>query len=186
MVKKAAAGDRDAMADLYDASSAMVFGLTLRILRDRDAAEDAVVEVYAQAWKEASSFDAQRGNAGAWLRTLARSRAIDMLRSRRREPVTNALDAASEIHSESGPEDLSSDAERQNFIREALGKLRTEQREAIQLAYFSGLSHAEIASKLGQPLGTIKSRIRLAMIALREMLDHMEAPVLRPNPDSVR
>ena len=90
------------MAQLYDASSARVFGLALRILRDRNAAEDAVVEVYAQAWRDASRFDVQRGNASAWLMTMARSRAIDILRSRRREPASEPLDAAGEMHS-TGP-----------------------------------------------------------------------------------
>jgi RNA polymerase sigma-70 factor (ECF subfamily) len=167
------------MAQLYDASSARVFGLALRILRDRNAAEDAVVEVYAQAWRDASRFDVQRGNACAWLMTMARSRAIDILRSRRREPASEPLDAAGEMHSTGpGPEDQSSELQRRNYVRAALENLHPEQREAIELAYFSGFSHSEIASKLGQPLGTIKSRIRSGIMVLRELLEHMAvAPV---------
>jgi RNA polymerase sigma-70 factor, ECF subfamily len=176
LVERAAGGDQSAMADLYDASSARVFGLAVRILGDRNAAEDVVVEVYAQAWKSASSFDAQRGKVRAWLLTLTRSRAIDVLRSRRREPPSDPLDAASEVHSGGpGPEDQSSELQRRNYVRAALENLRPEQRQAIELAYFSDFSHSEIALKLGQPLGTIKTRIRLGMIALRELLQHMAA-----------
>jgi RNA polymerase sigma-70 factor, ECF subfamily len=176
LVQRAAGGEQSAMAELYDASSAAVFGLAVRILGDRNAAEDAAVEVYLQAWRDASSFDAQRGSARVWLLTLARSRAIDILRSRRREPASDPLEVASEVHSSGpGPEDQSSDLQRRNYVRAALENLRPEQREAIELAYFSDLSHSEIASKLGQPLGTIKTRIRLGMMALRELLEHMAA-----------
>ena len=176
------------MAQLYDASSARIFGLAVRILGERNAAEDAVVEVYTQAWRDASSFDAQRGNARAWLLTIARSRAIDILRSRRREPPSYPLEAASEVHSgEPGPEEQSSELQRQTYVRSALDSLRPEQREAIELAYFSDFSHSEIASKLEQPLGTIKTRIRLGMMALRELLQHLAAaPVADASRESER
>lgn len=176
LVVRVAGRDQSAMAELYDASSARVFGLALRILRERNAAEDAVVEVYAQVWRDASSFDAQRGNVRAWLQTLARSRAIDILRSRKRESPSDPLEIAREVHSDGpGPEEQSSELQRRNYVRAALGDLRPEQREAIELAYFSDFSHSEIASKLGQPLGTIKTRIRLGMMALRELLQHLAA-----------
>ena len=123
------------MAQLYDAGSARVFLLAVLILGDRNAAEDAVVEVYAQAWRDASRFDARRGNVRAWLMTLARSRAIDILRSRRREPPANRLEAAGEVHSAGpGPEDQSSELQRRNYVRAALENLHPEQREAIELA----------------------------------------------------
>src|SRR5208337_306416 len=188
LVERAADGDQSAMAQLYDASSARVFGLAVRILRDRSAAEDAVVEVYAHAWRDASSFDARRGNARTWLMTLARSRAIDILRSRRREPPSEPLEAAGEVHSSGpGPEDQSSELQRRNYVRAALENLHPEQREAIELAYFSYFSHSEIASKLGQPLGTIKSRIRSGMIVLRDLLEHLAAaPVARASRESER
>ena len=188
LVKRAAGGDQSAMAELYDASSARVFGLAVRILGERNAAEDAVVEVYAQAWRDASSFDAQRGSARAWLLTLARSRAIDILRSRRREPPSYPLEAAGEVHSVGpGPEDQSSELQRRNHVRAALENLRPEQREAIELAYFSGFSHGEIASKLGQPLGTIKTRIRSGMLALRELLQELaDAPLASASRGSER
>src|SRR5271168_683018 len=188
LIERAAGGDQSAMAELYDASSARVFGLAVRILGDRNAAEDAVVEVYAQAWRDASSFDVQRGNARAWLMTMTRSRAIDILRSRRREPSSEPLEAAGEVHSAGpGPEDQSSELQRRNYVRAALDSLRPEQREAIELAYFSDFSHSEIASKLGQPLGTIKTRIRLGMMALRELLQHLAAaPVAGASRESER
>jgi RNA polymerase sigma-70 factor, ECF subfamily len=175
-MERAAGGDQSAMAELYDASCGRVFGLAVRILGERNLAEDAVVEVYAQAWRDASSFDAQRGNARAWLLTLARSRAIDILRSRRREPPSEPLEAAVEVHSAGpGPEDESSELQRRNYVRAALENLHPEQREAIEMAYFSDFSHSEIASKLRQPLGTIKSRIRSGLMVLRELLEHMAA-----------
>jgi RNA polymerase sigma-70 factor (ECF subfamily) len=176
------------MAELYDASSARVLGLAVRILGDRNAAEDVLVEVYAQAWRDASGFDAQRGNARVWLLTLARSRAIDMLRSRRRQPASDPLEAASEVHAGGpGPEEQSSELQRRNYVHSALENLRPEQREAIELAYFSDCSHSEIASKLGQPLGTVKTRIRLGMMALRELLQHLAAaPVADASRESER
>jgi len=176
LVTRAADGDQSAMADLYEASSAMVFGLALRILGDRDAAEDAVVEVYAQAWRDAASFDSERGEASAWLLTITRSRAIDSLRSRRREIAGETIEAASRVAFEGpGPEETSSETQRRRLVRSALAGLRPEQREAIELAYFSDFSHSEIAARLGQPLGTIKTRIRLGMIALRDSLGHLES-----------
>jgi len=180
LVTRAADGDQSAMADLYEASSAMVFGLALRILGDRDAAEDAVVEVYAQAWRDAASFDSERGEASAWLLTITRSRAIDSLRSRRREIAGETIEAASRVAFEGpGPEETSSETQRRKLVRSALATLRPEQREAIELAYFFHFSHSEIASRLGQPLGTIKTRIRLGMIALRDSLGHLESPAGR-------
>jgi RNA polymerase sigma-70 factor (ECF subfamily) len=178
LIMRAADGDQSAMADLYGASGAMVLGLALRILGDRSAAEDVVAEVYAQAWQDAASFDSERGEAVAWLMTITRSRAIDSLRSRRREPAGETIEAASGVAFEGpGPEETSSEAERRKLVRAALAGLRAEQREAIQLAYFCGLTQAEIASQLGQPLGTIKTRIRLGMIALRDLLRHVEFPL---------
>ncbi|MBI3784334.1 MAG: sigma-70 family RNA polymerase sigma factor [Deltaproteobacteria bacterium] len=178
LIARSAAGEQEALADLYDVSSGLVYALALRILGDRDLAEDALVEVYAQAWREASSFQATRGSAASWLLTLTRSRAIDMLRSRRRDRATDPLDSAVQIEAPTpDPETAASDSERRRFVRSALHCLSVEQREAIELAYFAGLSHSEIASRLGQPLGTIKTRVRLGMTRLRELLDHLAGPV---------
>jgi RNA polymerase sigma-70 factor (ECF subfamily) len=169
-----AGGEHAALAELYDATSHLVFGLALRILGDRDAAEDAVIEVYTQAWRDARAYDGGRGTPASWLMTLTRSRAIDLLRGRRRELATDPLESAADVASSlPDPEQANADAERHRFVRDALSSLSREQREPIELAYFGGLSHTEIAMKLGQPLGTIKTRIRLGMMRLREALEHL-------------
>ena len=184
MVRRTAAGDHAALAELYDASSHLVFGLALRILGDRSEAEDAVVEVYTQAWRNAHTYDPSRGSPCSWLLTLARSRAIDMLRSRKRERATDPIESAGDVQADTpNPEEVTADTERQRFVRRALEALNTEQRVAIELAYFSGLSHTEIAMQLGQPLGTIKTRIRLGMIRLRESLGHLSGPVMAASGD---
>jgi RNA polymerase sigma-70 factor (ECF subfamily) len=153
-----------------------VYGLALRILRDQQAAEDVTIEVYAQVHLQASHYDPQRGTASAWLLTLTRSRAIDRLRIEtqrrdREEPLDETVSLASLIDD---PEACSVNRELRHFIQQALLQLTPEQREAIEIAYYSGLSHSEIAAKLGQPLGTIKTRIRTGMVLLREHL----APIL--------
>jgi RNA polymerase sigma-70 factor (ECF subfamily) len=165
-------GDQSALARLYDRTAAQVNGLAERILGDRGAAEEVTVDVYLQAWRSASTYDGERGTPLAWLLTLARSRAIDRLRSqggqrRQSEPLEKARGVAS---GQPGPEEDSSIAQRRRFVQAALARLAPAQRQAIELAFFSGLSHSEIAAELDQPLGTIKTRVRLGMIRLRELL----------------
>jgi len=177
LVRRTAAGEQAALAELYDRSCHLVFGLTLRILGDPTAAEDAVVEVYAQAWRDAKKFDDRRGTPAAWLLTLARSRAIDTLRRRRREQAADPLESADDVASAMpNPEEVASTVERERRVRNALDHLSVEQRQAVELVYFAGLSHGEIARQLGLPLGSIKTRIRLAMLHLREMLGHLTPP----------
>lgn len=179
LIRQASAGDQTALAEFYDLTSHMVFGLALRILGQREAAEDTVIEVYAQAWREAKAYDPQRGTPCSWLLNLTRSRAIDLLRSRNRDRATDPLEAASEVQDGTpDPEEATADAERRRFVRGALGHLTADQREAIELAYFSGLSHTEIAEQLGQPLGTVKTRIRLGMMRMRELLGHLTSPAM--------
>ena len=164
-------GDHSALAELYDAASSVVYGLALRILSDRALAEDVVVEVFAQVWRDAGKFDPARGSATSWIISITRSRAIDLLRSRKRERAAEPIESAAGIKSAlPTPEESSCLSQRRQFVRRALSTLTVEQREAIDLAYFSGLSHSEIAFKLGQPVGTIKTRIRSAMTRLREEL----------------
>lgn len=171
-----AAGDHAAMAELYDQTSSLVYGLALRIAGEPSAAEDVAVEVYAQAWKQAAGYDPARGNALTWLLTMTRSRAIDLRRARRRERATEPLEAASQISCERpGPEALSSAAERHRFVQRALATLNADLRQVVELAYFGGCSHSEIANRLGQPLGTVKTRIRSAMSQLRIQLAPLEA-----------
>jgi RNA polymerase sigma-70 factor (ECF subfamily) len=172
LLQRIAAGDQLAMAELYDATSPLVFGLALRILSEKAAAEDAVVEVYSQVWAQANTYDPQRGTPLSWLLTLTRSRAIDLLRARNRTQAVEPLETAGEVQSATpNPEESSVAAERHRFIRSALESLSEDQRQAIELAYFSDLSHTEIATRLGQPLGTVKTRIRAGMMRLRELLD---------------
>jgi RNA polymerase sigma-70 factor (ECF subfamily) len=176
LVELVATGDQSALATLYDATNRLIYSLILRVLGDVSSAEEVLVDVYTQVWRQAASYDANRGAPLAWMATIARSRAIDRLRSgwqdqRRKEPLEVLGDAPTNAAS---PEETTAASERQRFVREALNLLTPEQREVIELAYYSGLSHSEIAEKLKQPLGTVKTRTRLGMMKLREAL----APLL--------
>lgn len=173
LIRRIATGDQGALAELYDSTSRQVYGLVLRILSDTGAAEEVTLEVFTQVWKRADSYDLSRGTPTAWLCTMARSRAIDRLRSgaqerRRAEPLESV--SATAASDSVDPETSAADAERRIRVRAALDSLPVEQREAIELAYFGGYSHSEIAEQLGHPLGTVKTRIRLAMVRLRETL----------------
>jgi RNA polymerase sigma-70 factor (ECF subfamily) len=172
LLERLAGGDQSALATLYDATSRLVYGLALRILGDPADAEEVTLDVYTQAWRQVGRYDASRGDALTWLLTLTRSRAIDRLRSRagsrKRE---QALDTAAELATEGpDPESQSAYAERARRVRGALSVLSPEQRQVIELAYFEGLTHVEIAERIAQPLGTAKSRIRLGMAKLRDAL----------------
>ena len=167
-----AAGSHNALTRLYDESSSLVYSLALRILGDVADAEEVTLDVYTQVWRSASGFDSSRGNAASWLSMLARSRAIDRLRSaagrrQKEEPVDDFPLATS---SDPLPEAASIQNEIRRQVRFAIGQLSAEQREAIELAFYGGLSHSELAEKLGQPLGTVKTRIRLGMLRLRQLL----------------
>lgn len=170
-----AAGDQDAFARFYDATSPAVYGLALRILRDPAEAEEVALDVFLQVWRDAARYDPGRGSALAWVLVLARSRAIDRLRSRRpqrrAETVFDEAELADDAH---GPGETTWISQQGAFVRRALRELPGEQRVALELAYFGGLTHAEIAERLGLPVGTAKTRIRLGMMKLREAL----APVL--------
>jgi RNA polymerase sigma-70 factor (ECF subfamily) len=172
LVARAAGGDQMALAALYDETSALVYGLALRILRDQYAAEDVTIDVYAQVYRQVSSYDANRGTPSAWLVALTRSRAIDRLRQEaQRREREEPLEATTRLPAlTAGPEECSATTELRRLVQRALALLTPEQRQVIELAYYSGLSHNEIAAKLGQPLGTIKTRIRTGMLLLREDL----------------
>jgi len=172
LIQKIADGDQTALATFYDSTNRLVYGLIMRVLGDASAAEEVLLDVYTQVWRQATSYDAQRGTPLAWLTTIARSRAIDRLRAgwqdqQRKEPLETLGEAPT---SAANPEEMTVASERQRLIRSALETLSPEQREVIELAYYSGLSHSEIASKLNQPLGTVKTRTRLGMMKLREAL----------------
>lgn len=165
-----ARGDESALAALYDRYHSILLGLLLRILHSRVEAEDVLQEVFIQVWQRAASFDETRGRAFTWMVTLARSRAIDRLRSlqsRQRADDASLRDAPESV---SDASDDAYHAEQREIIRAALNEIPEEQRRALLLAYFEGLSQSEIAARLGQPLGTIKTRMRSGMSKLRDLL----------------
>jgi RNA polymerase sigma-70 factor (ECF subfamily) len=172
LIALTAQGDQTALAMFYDRTSPLVFGLVLKILNNREAAEEVTLDVYTQVWRQAHTYDQTRGAPGAWLMTLARTRAIDRFRASAVEHGRiESLDAAALFASdEETPERDVEARERRQYVQQALALLTEEQRQAIALAYFYGLSQSEIAEKLQLPLGTVKTRIRLGMMKLREAL----------------
>jgi len=172
LIRRVAGGEQSALTTLYDATNRLVFGLIIRVIGDRATAEEVLLDVYTQVWRQAAAYDTSRGVPLAWIMTIARSRAIDRLRAGRQDQQRKEpLDAIGEVSAGGvSPEEASLYSERQRLVRNALQTLSPEQREVIELAYYSGLSHSEIALKLGQPLGTVKTRTRLGMIKLRDML----------------
>lgn len=180
LLARVAAGDAAALGTLYDRTNRLVYGLALRILGETADAEEVTLDVYTQVWKQADRFDPARGEAVTWLLTLTHSRAIDRLRSRsgsrRRE---QELDEGAAFAAEGpDPEAATELGQRARSVRCALALLSPEQRQVIELAYFEGLTHVEIAERIGQPLGTTKSRIRLGMAKLRDTLAE-HAPEVR-------
>jgi RNA polymerase sigma-70 factor, ECF subfamily len=173
-VARAAAGDEAALAALYDVHARVVYSLALRIVGDEADAEDVLQDVFDQAWRQAGRYDAQRGTVAAWLLNLARSRAIDRLRARRARPDTSATtsdDAWASLPARGvDPGEALAAARDAEKVRRALHELPALQRLAIELAYFEGLTQSEIAERLEQPLGTVKTRIRNGLLKLREVL----------------
>ena len=170
-----AGGDVSAFEQLYDRYSSTVYGLLLRILANPEDAQEVLQETFVKAWSSAKMFDAVRGSEVAWLISIARSRGIDRLRSRKIR-VDRENDAGREISIHSSFVDKSTgadqaiQAEERTAVRGALAELPEAQRVALELAYFEGMSQSEIAERLGEPLGTIKTRMQLGMKKLRERL----------------
>lgn len=181
LIMRVAAGDQLAMTSLYDTSSRVLYGLLLRILNEHTLAEEVLLDVYMQVWRQAASYDEVRGSPMAWMLTIARSRAIDRLRSGRQELLRrDTFEGLEEnARSEIDVEETAEIAEVQGRVRDALETLPAEQKEVIELAYYGGLSHSEIALHLEQPLGTVKTRIRSAMMKLRDILQPGAAELLR-------
>jgi RNA polymerase sigma-70 factor, ECF subfamily len=172
-VRDAANGDQSALAKLYDSTNRTVYGLILRIVSNTHTAEEVLLDVYLQIWRRAETYSSSKGTVLAWLFTIARSRAIDALRSRasresgQQDPLETATAA---VDRSPNPEENSAISQRRQYVQQRLAELPADQREAIELAFFGGLSHSEIAETLKQPLGTVKTRVRLGMAHLRESL----------------
>jgi RNA polymerase sigma-70 factor, ECF subfamily len=170
-----AKGDRRAFGRLYDRSSQVLFTLSLRMLGDREEAEDLLQEVYTEVWRKSVRYDARRGPPMAWLITLTRSRGIDRLRARasRGHGMTDSIDDAPVFQTQGRdptPFDQQADAEVRVMVMKALVELPAAQRQALELSYYEGLSHSEIAERLKEPVGTIKTRIKLGMSKLKTAL----------------
>ena len=169
VVAMLARSDETALAELYDRFGRVAYGLALRILRDEKLAEDAVQEGFLAAWRNADRFIPERGKASTWLLTLVHRRAVDLVRRedrRRAEPLTESVDPPS---SGSAEDDAWLRFERER-VQSALKQLPDQQREALELAYYGGFTQSELAERLGQPLGTIKSRMFMGLAQLRELL----------------
>jgi RNA polymerase sigma-70 factor (ECF subfamily) len=171
LISSIANDDQSAMSTLYDTTNRLVYGLLLRILNDSATAEEVLLDVYTQVWRQASRYDGTRGGPMAWITTIARSRAIDRLRSEKQ--TTQREESIETVVQYASSEDVEGDVantELRTIIRRAMEVLTSEQREVIELAYFNGMSQSEIALKLNQPLGTVKTRTRIGMMRLRETL----------------
>jgi RNA polymerase sigma-70 factor (ECF subfamily) len=179
LIQQVAGGDASALAAVYDLHAPIVYALALRILGDEGDAEDVVQEVFAQAWRQAGRYDAARGSVAAWLLIMTRTRAIDRLRSRQARPDRGpgVDDTALERYASPAVDPVDEMALEQDVVRvrRALGELPLLQRVAIELAFFEGLTQREIAERLEQPLGTVKTRIRLGLLKLRDALAGAEA-----------
>jgi RNA polymerase sigma-70 factor (ECF subfamily) len=179
LVGRLAAGDESALASLYDRHGKTLYGLAYRILTDREDAEEVVMDAFTQAWRGAGSYSAERGSVAAWLVVLVRSRALDRLRSRERRQRALGRAALVDPLAPSpgmGAGPLPSDAgaergERRERVLAVLASLPESQRRCIELAYYDGLTQTEIAERLAEPLGTVKTRVRLGLMKLREAFE---------------
>jgi RNA polymerase sigma-70 factor (ECF subfamily) len=174
-VERMVRGETAALGDLYDLHARSVYSLALRILGDPSDAEDIVQEVFTQAWRQAARYDAGRATVVGWLLMIARSRSLDRLRSRQARPDRTIATALPDLASAApGQEADALSAEDVARLRDALGRLGDAARTPIELAYYEGLSQSAIAERLGQPLGTVKTRMRTALAQLREFLRQAE------------
>jgi RNA polymerase sigma-70 factor (ECF subfamily) len=164
LIARIRAGDESAMSELYDRYSGIVYGVALRVLGSTTAAEDVLQEVFLQLWRNPQAFDPDRGRLAPWLAVISRNRAIDLLRKRPMEEDINELPISTGVNLE----DQASERIAIEKVRGVLAQLPVEQRKTLEMAYFEGLTHTEIATKTGEPLGTVKTRIRYGLLALRK------------------
>src|SRR5262245_39523600 len=176
LLTRIAQGDRQAFNAFYDRYAAMVFGLIRRVVRDAPVAEEVLQEVFWRIWQEAAQYDASRGTPEAWLVMRARTRAIDRLRAIRRRDRTFVvpIDSSVERRPDIQAENPGVAAEQRGLVEAALARLPAPQRTVIELGFFEGLTQTEIASRLGEPLGTVKTRARSALERLRQVLKPQE------------
>ena len=163
LMQRIADGDPEALRTLYDRHSAVLFAICVRILRDRSEAEQLLIDIYTELWERGDRYDATRGKPLTYLVTLTRSRAIDRFRARKKNSQATSDNSP-------GPLENTLAGERRVLVNQALRTLEPSQRQAVELAFYDGLSHSEIATKLNKPLGTIKTHIRQGLIRLRGAL----------------
>jgi RNA polymerase sigma-70 factor (ECF subfamily) len=175
LVRRMAARDKAALAELYDRFSGPLFATAVRVVGDRAEAEDLVHDTFIALWDKAADFDTQRGSAFSWAVTLVRNRAIDRVRSRRRRGELLDASAPTDLGYDQNPAAACESAvagDRATAVRAAVASLPAEQKHALELAFFGGLTQQQIAERLAEPLGTIKARIRRGLLKLREALPH--------------
>ena len=171
LIQQVAKQDRDAFSQLYDRFSTLVFTLAMRMLKARSDAEDLLQEVFVQVWRQAQNYSAERGSPEAWIINIARSRAIDKIRSIRRMQKSFVLtDDPARAESSENVESSAVESETRLTMNSALANLPATQRKVLELAYFDGLTQSEIADRLAEPLGTVKTRMRSGIQKLREIL----------------
>jgi RNA polymerase sigma-70 factor (ECF subfamily) len=171
LLDRIVARDERAVAELYDAHGRLLYGLILRILRDRSEAEEVLQEVFVLVWTRAETYNVGLGSPGAWLVRIARNRAIDRLRAN--SVRVRAVESAAPPEPAASPEAQAAVSERQRAVLQALEALTPDQRVLIEQAYYLGLTQSELADRFNLPLGTVKTRIRSGMIALRQQLSQM-------------
>lgn len=176
LVERIAGGDEQALGELYDATRRLIYGVALRMVRDPIVAEEVTLEVYMQIWRTAATYSSKRGAVLSWMLTVVRSRAIDRIRARAaRAAKEGSLDAAFDVSDPAPtPEEMALESGQARTVRLGLDNLPAEERRIIELAYFGGLSHSEIAEKTSLPLGTVKTRIRVGMLRLKDILNPAE------------
>ena len=172
LLARVSGGDAAALRTLYDVCAGRAMSIAYRVLASRSEAEEVVQETFVQVWRQAASYDASRGGAMAWIATIVRSRALDRLRSRAasERAVARSEDDPDAQPTAPAPAELAAQRELRAQVMAALAALPVEQRSAIELAYYEGLSHSEIAARLGDPLGTVKTRVRLGLAKLASVL----------------
>jgi RNA polymerase sigma-70 factor (ECF subfamily) len=172
LLTQVAGGDRNALAELYARTAPQLLGLVMRMLQRRDVAEEILHDAYLRIWHNAAAFSAQRGPAMSWMAAIVRNAALDRLRRQRREVPLDALpDYDTLIDEADGPAAAALASAEGRALADCLGRLEAEQRNCLLLAYYHGLTHEELAQRLGRPMGTVKSWIRRSLLRLRQCLD---------------